>query len=563
LLDGRRIEGYVSLPDGKDGSKKADSADGLARGRIRCLQALPMILLKKLQLMVGSPETRVRALEELSHSTDPGAVTAIAEVATKERDPAMQLAAARALRRMRGRQEGVDALVYLLEYGPSEVQREAAEALAHTADVRTVQPLVATLNAVSREVNQAVVKALVRIGAPAVPALIRALSDASRGVKNGAEEALGRIGSPAVAPLIDILRNRDHPAQQAATDALVRIGRAAVGRLSEALWERGDHIRLRAAEALGRIGDPGAIEALQEVLQNSCGTMRNEAAKALKALGWAPPQETDLATQAVALGDWNEAASLGPAAVAPLIAALKDPKSETRRGAVQALAKMGRAAVVPLLRALGDRDPVTRSHAAQALGIIKDERAVEPLTKALQDPDASVRENAVLGLWQIGGERAAGALITALQDEDRLLRFRAARALEAIGDHRAVEALIEIANADDYVRPAAAMALARIAPARAARPLTQVIADDFTAAEGVEALTRVLEQAAGQIAPEDLRAVVQLQEVGLGPSGNGDRGSKSRPVVFVKAVNCSRPSRLAQEELTRRGLEGSTPVRIH
>jgi HEAT repeat protein len=448
----------------------------------------------------------------------------------------------------------VDALVYLLTYGANEVQQEAAEALAHTADARTVEPLVAALNAVNPQVNQAVGKALVRIGAPAVPVLIRALGDGNRGVKKGAEEALARIGLPAVAPLIGILRDRNHPARQAATDALVRIGKAAVGPLSEALWERGDHIRLPAAEALGRIGDPRAIEALQEVLQTSSGNMRNEAAKALKALGWTPPQDTDLATQAVALGDWKEAASLGPAAVAPLIAALKDPNSETRRGAVQALANMGRAAVVPVLRALEDRDPVARSHAALALGMIKDERAVEPLAKALQDPDGSMRENVVWALWQIGGERAAGALIAALQDEDRLLRFRAARALEAIGDQRAVEPLVAIAHADDYVRPAAAMALARLAPARAARLLTQVIADDFTAAEGVEALTRVLEQAAGQIAPEDLRAVVQLQEAGLHPPGNGDGGSKSRPVIFIKAVDCSRPSRLAQEELTRRGL---------
>jgi HEAT repeat protein len=221
---------------------------------------------------------------------------------------------------------------------------------------------------------------------------------------------------------------------------------------------------------------------------------------------------------------------------------------------VQVLVSMGPAAVVPLLRALSDRDPLARSHAALALGLIKDMRAAEPLANALKDADGTVRENAVLALWQIGGERAAGALIEALQDEDRLLRFRAARALEAIGDERAVESLVEIAQTDDYVRPAAAKALARIAPARAARVLTLVVADEFTAEEGIEALTRVLAQAAAQIDPEDLRGVVQLH-TGPGRGANSGQVSSRRAAAFVKAVDCSLVSRLALEELARRGLK--------
>src|SRR5262249_57183035 len=119
---------------------------------------------------------------------------------------------------------------------------------------------------------------------------------------------------------------------------------------------------------------------------------------------------------------------------------------------------------------------------------------------------------------------AGGALIEALGDEDRLLRFRAARALEAIGDERAVGPLAEVADADDYVRPAAAMALARLAPARAALPLARLAADGFAAEEAVAALTRVLEGAAADITPEDLRA-------GSVPPGraHGPRPAESRP----------------------------------
>ena len=76
----------------------------------------------------------------------------------------------------------------------------------------------------------------------------------------------------------------------------------------------------------------------------------------------------------------------------------------------------------------------------------------------------------------------------------------------------------------------------------------------FTAEEGMEALTRVLEQGAGQIASEDLRAVVQLQEPGHDRHGNDDQGLPRRLVGFVKPVDCSRVSGLARDELARRGL---------
>jgi hypothetical protein len=76
-------------------------------------------------------------------------------------------------------------------------------------------------------------------------------------------------------------------------------------------------------------------------------------------------------------------------------------------------------------------------------------------------------------------------------------------------------------------------------------PLVRLAADGFAAAEAVTALTRVLEQAADQIAPADLRAVVQLQ-------GEGEDG---RPSAFAKAVDCSRVVGLARDELARRDLE--------
>jgi HEAT repeat protein len=355
-----------------------------------------------------------------------------------------------------------------------------------------------------------------------------------------------------VAPLLEVLKE-EGPVRQAATEVLVQVGSPAVAPLSEALRLESEPVRLAAAEALGRIGDLTAADALVEAFRTASGAIRLEAARALKDLAWAPADEAGLALWAVALRDWDQAAALGEAAVGPLVAALCEPDVEARDGAAEALAGMGPAAVGPLLGALSDPSPLARAHAALALGALKDERAVGPLVAALKDEDGAVRENAVVALWQIGGRLAAGALIDALGDEDRLLRFRAARALEAIGDERAVEPLAEVAEADDYVRPAAAMALARLAPARAALPLARLAADGFAAEEAVATLARVLEETAGEVSAEDLLAVAQLQ--------GDDEGDDGRcPAAFAKTVDCSRVAGLARDELARRGLsEGGEP----
>ena len=58
-----------------------------------------------------------------------------------------------------------------------------------------------------------------------------------------------------------------------------------------------------------------------------------------------------------------------PAAVAPLIALLKDPDVEIRRAVVEALEDIDDPAALRALReALRDEDPEVRRRAAQALG---------------------------------------------------------------------------------------------------------------------------------------------------------------------------------------------------
>ncbi len=79
--------------------------------------------------------------------------------------------------------------------------------------------------------------------------------------------------------------------------------------------------------------------------------------------------------------------------VGPLIAALKDTKSNVRSGAEYVLGSIkDPSAVVPLIEMLKDPDRGIRGGAAAALGEIGDARAVEPLVTELKDDAHTYRE---------------------------------------------------------------------------------------------------------------------------------------------------------------------------
>ena len=120
-----------------------------------------------------------------------------------------------------------------------------------------------------------------------------------------------------------------------------------------------------------------------------------------------------------------------------------------------------------------------------------------------------------------------------------------------MGNEAAAAALLEAFRGDENVRLPAALALAKIAPAQAVAPLVKLAIEDFAVAEeAVVALTWALQQAAAQIPPDDLLAVVRLQS-GSAHDGNSKR---SRLAGVLKTIDCSNVRALAASELARRGL---------
>ncbi|HEX3273237.1 MAG TPA: HEAT repeat domain-containing protein [Gemmatimonadales bacterium] len=123
-----------------------------------------------------------------------------------------------------------------------------------------------------------------------------------------------------------------------------------------------------------------------------------------------------------------------------------DADAEVREMAAWALAgargsSVAGAALIKALRQ--DRDHQVRATAVWALGSVRDPAAVEPLVAALRDENAETREMAA---WAIGSCRpsaAPAALVTGLGDRERDVRLSVAWALYSIkdpGTTRAIEA---------------------------------------------------------------------------------------------------------------------------
>jgi HEAT repeat protein len=222
---------------------------------------------------------------------------------------------------------------------------------------------------------------------------------------------------------------------------------------------------------------------------------------------------------------WAVAITLGdigmPEAIPPLVAALKhkDPELSVRWAAARALGTIGHKKAVPdLLMVLEDQDPNVRKAAVDALGMIGDSRALSPLLRRMEDGDARVREAAIgalacLGpavidlltfayetalnreplvkaLGAIADPRAADVLLEALADRNPAVRREAAWALGEVGAAKAADDLYlrAVVDSERDVRRAATFALAKLGDSRAVAPLVPVI-DEGSFEERIQAIT--------------------------------------------------------------------------
>ena len=220
-------------------------------------------------------------------------------------------------------------------------------------------------------------------------------------------------------------------------------------------------LRRNAADALAKFADPRATQPLIAALADPDPQVRADSTVGLGIL---------MSTQAVEplialLNDSDDTVSTSavmalarlhdPRAIPPLVASLSKIQM-----ASSALAQFGPAAVQPLLAALKSDDPAIRSGAIEALLLIRDPRAIPAFTAALADPDGPVRQLALLALQSANAPNYLQALRATLNNPDPSTR---AIALRACGDLPTAEsiqvAIAALHDPDPSVRNAAAVYL--------------------------------------------------------------------------------------------------------
>lgn len=267
-------------------------------------------------------------------------------------------------------------------------------------------------------------------------------------------EALVRYGPRVTDLLIEQLDAEDLPARQAAVIALGRIGdRRATPALIHILKSEKD-LTIETAGALAKIGDPGAFEALLDLIGDPEAGVRQAAISAINSLG-----RPEMAEHAVTL--------------------LNDPNPYVRESAVKIAGYFGYAECVgSLLDRCQDTDENVRRAAVEHLPYIDDDDRIVPvLNDALQNGTPKARAAAAKAFGQIESSQALPSLLAALNDADSWVRYFAARSIGLRGFTEATEALACLVSTDaaGHVRIAALEALGSLGGPRAVAIIAPVV----------------------------------------------------------------------------------------
>lgn len=315
--------------------------------------------------------------------------------------------------------------------------------------------------------------------------------------------------------------------------------------LLESLEDVDDATREEAAKALAELGDPTTLNALIMACGDDfwsvrayagCGVAKIGGPQALEALiGLFNDSIMEVRNRVV-----EATATMGPAVLDRLIAALKDERWRVREHAAKTCGEIKNAkAVDALITACRDRDGAVKSAAAEALGKIGDLKAVPALLKLFRDTSKIVRETAGTALVYIG-QPSVDPLIEGLHDKDFVVRCHCARALGGmttdyqigrswVRDAKVVDALIAaLKDPDRAVREDATIALGMIGDARAVDALMEAMKDGVVKRHAIASLGMIGD-------PRALPAVLDaLKGKGIKQEGSPTPGCIVSEDAFIK-----------------------------
>lgn len=352
------------------------------------------------------------------------------------------------------------------------VRRAVVTSLANIGDPVGAPVLIEALNDPNADASAraAAAGALGAIATPeATAAMVKAVADYDIDVAKSAAAGLARAGDAAAPAIAAALKNPDPAVRARAAEATA--GLRTAGLATQALSDTDPAVRAAAAASLGevlsraneirtRLGGLAAAStpeqraeamrvlqqrgALMEVLRP--GAPAGAAAGAITALqGQADAQDKDdkkkpFQDQIAKLNDPAVRAAeakmapladgASPAALAPLLKAIRDTEGAVALAASDALGRVGAPAVPSLVAMLGDANDTVAYYASQALGQVGTP-AVDALLPAAQPGKPAARWAAV-ALGEIRDPRAVGPLEALSQSPDADTAFAAGAALAKV-----------------------------------------------------------------------------------------------------------------------------------
>ena len=394
---------------------------------------------------------------------------------------------------------------------PAEKRGNAAYSLEHKADVEALpvlaealkdedpfiresalyaldwydkEPIEAGIMAVlagdeDANVREAAALALAPCSLNAVPVLVGALSDPVAAVREQAARSLGRLEArDAVAALAGALEKDDNVDVRAcAAIALGEIGGDAVlAHLIAGACDSSQIVRKHAAYALGETRHEQALSYLAAMLKDAYAEVREWAARALDSI--------------TGLGEVRD-----PKILMPLCEALHDNDTRVRECLIGALGNLQDKRAMPLLvKALEEDEGEIRAAAVKAIASIDRMGGLEHLVNALGDKDVDVRRSAAaeLEFIEFHASLSSGTkqrLFSIVSDPGADFVVRCSLAEGLSGDRDAVPVLIEVLqDGSEWVREAAAKALANTRDPRAFKPLMAALDDPEEIVRGASAL---------------------------------------------------------------------------
>ena len=177
-----------------------------------------------------------------------------------------------------------------LSSNDKEKRRIAAEDLGKLGDPRTIAPLIeASGRGGGERAKRAAIRALARIGKPAIRPLINTMLSSGESIfrRASAAEALGLIGSRrALKPLLRAMKDSSIDVRLHALVSLSRLKeKSAIPYLVRALSDESGGVRVNAASALGIFRSRRAFVPLVKALQDEKWYVRQVAARSLGLIG--------------------------------------------------------------------------------------------------------------------------------------------------------------------------------------------------------------------------------------------------------------------------------------